>query len=134
MVDGHLTNRLQVAKEGNGNNNQEVDPNFDRKLDLITAGAQPFVREHLLTRITRENCQIIINYILAMQTEVSLSQTYRIDTINKLKRFAEFHNLKSFRDITRQDIIDFLDSLRKPESVDPLHLWIGTYEINRTIC
>lgn len=114
MVDGHLTNRLQVAKEGNGNNNQEVDPNFDRKLDLITAGAQPFVREHLLTRITRENCQIIINYILAMQTEVSLSQTYRIDTINKLKRFAEFHNLKSFRDITRQDIIDFLDNFRKP--------------------
>lgn len=133
MVDGHLTNRLQVAKEGNGNNNQEVDPNFDRKLDLITAGAQPFVREHLLTRITRENCQIIINYILAMQTEVSLSQTYRIDTINKLKRFAEFHNLKSFRDITRQDIIDFLDSLRKPESIDPLHQWIGTHEINRTI-
>lgn len=134
MVDGHLTNRLQVAKEGNGNNNQEVDPNFDRKLDLITAGAQPFVKEHLLTRITREDCQIIINYILAMQTEVSPYQTYRIDTINKLKRFAEFHNLKSFRDITRQDIIDFLDSLRKPESVDPLHLWIGTYEINRTIC
>ncbi|MDQ3851220.1 MAG: hypothetical protein M3299_00120 [Thermoproteota archaeon] len=97
------------------------DPNFDRKFDLISAGAQPFVKEHLLTRITKENCLIIVSYILAMQTEVSPSQTYRIGTINKLKYFAEFHHPKSFRDITRQDIIDFLDSLRKPESIDPLH-------------
>jgi integrase/recombinase XerD len=35
--------------------------------------------------------------------------------------------------MTRQDIIDFLDRLRKPESVDPLHQWIGSYEINRIV-
>ena len=76
-------NKLQPYN--NGEKEEDDDPNFDRKLDLITAGAQPFVKEHLLTRITKENCQIIINYILAMQTEVSPSQTYRIGTINKLK-------------------------------------------------
>jgi hypothetical protein len=32
------------------------DPNFDRKLDLITEGCRPFVKEHLLTKISRENC------------------------------------------------------------------------------
>jgi hypothetical protein len=47
------------------------DPNFDRKLDSNTAGAKPFVKEHLLTKISRENCQIIVKYIMAMQTEVS---------------------------------------------------------------
>jgi hypothetical protein len=31
------------------------DPNFDRKLDLITEGAKPFVKNHLLVKITREN-------------------------------------------------------------------------------
>jgi len=97
------------------------DPNFERKLDIITAGAQPFVREHLLHRISNENCSTIINYMLAMQTEVSPSQTYRDNIIIKLKQFSESHNSKSFSDITRQDIIDFLDSFRKPESVDPLH-------------
>jgi len=30
--------------------------------------------------------------------------------------------------MTRQDVIDYLESFRKPESVDPLHQWIGTYE------
>lgn len=64
-----------------------------------------------------------------MQVEVSPSPSYRIDSINKLKHFTEFHNPKSLRDITIQDIIDFLDSLRKPENIDPLDKWIGIHEI-----
>lgn len=31
--------------------------------------------------------------------------------------------------MTREDILSFLDSFRKPESVDPLHKWIGTYNL-----
>jgi integrase len=75
-----------------------------------------------------------------MQTEVSPSERYRLDTINKLKRLAEFHggaglgnNNKSYRDMTRQHVIDFLDSFRKPESVDPLHKWVGSYNLINAI-
>jgi hypothetical protein len=86
-----------------------------------------------LTNITRKNCKIIVDYILTMQTEIGPSQTYRIDTINKLKYFAEFHNPKPFTDMTRQDVIDFLDRFRKPEPVDPLHKWVSTYESYRIV-
>ncbi len=42
----------------------------------------------------------------------------------KLKHFAEVIEPKAFHDITRQDIIiDFLDSYRRPETVDTLHRW-----------
>jgi integrase len=109
------------------------DPNFDRKLDLITAGARPHIREHLLTRITTVNCKTIIAYILALQAENNPSQGYRIDIISKLKQLAEFHHPKSFHDMTREDIIEFLDRLRKPESVDPLHHWQGSYANNLAI-
>jgi integrase len=109
------------------------DPNFDRKLDVITASALPHLKEHLLTKISRENCQTIINYILALQTEVGPSDSYRISTIQVLKHFAEFHKPKTFAEITRQDIVDFLDSFRKPESADTLHKWIGTYEFYRIL-
>lgn len=109
------------------------DPNFDRKLDLITAGAKPYIKDHLLTRITRGNCLVIINYILALQTEINPAEQYRVSTIFKLKQLAERYNPKAFKDMTRQDIIDFLDRFRKPESVDPLHKWIGTYELTRII-
>ena len=33
--------------------------------------------------------------------------------------------------MTREQILDFLDSLRKPEASDPLHKWIGTYDLFR---
>ena len=110
-----------------------TDPNFDRKLDAITAGAKPFVKEHLLTRISGENSLTIVNYILTLQTEVGPSESYRIDTILKLRYFSTFHNSKPFSEMNRQDVIDFLDSFRKPEQVDPLHKWVGTREAYRII-
>ena len=112
---------------------EREDPNFDPKLDLITAGAPHFLREHLLTKITRENCLVNINYVLAMQTETEVSEYYRINKVINLKKLAEFHKTKSFSKITRQDIVEYLDRLRKPESVDPLHQWVGTYELTRVI-
>ena len=39
------------------------DPNFDRKLDAVTAGGSRYVKKHLLTKISRENCQTIVDYI-----------------------------------------------------------------------
>src|SRR5215210_4662078 len=91
-VDSSVYKRQISNSSGDNNNNNNDDPNFDRKLDLITAGGKPFIKQHLLTRITKENCLVIINYILALQTEVSPADTYRIDNIFKLKQLAEFHN------------------------------------------
>ena len=31
----------------------------------------------------------------------------------------------------KDDVLPFLDSVRKPESVDPMHKWIGTYNTYR---
>ena len=71
------------------------DSIFDQRLDLITAGVRPYLKEHLLHKISRENCSVIINYILAMQTETSLSEGYRLDTIHKLKQLANFIDPKN---------------------------------------
>ena len=35
--------------------------------------------------------------------------------------------------MTRQHILSFLDSLRKPETSDPQHKWIGIYNLDRTL-
>lgn len=132
MVEGRLINRHGGNNQQHDQHDQTQDPNFDRKLDLVTADASPFVKNHLLTKISRANCQVIVNYILAFQAEVSPSEGYRIDSIQQLKMLSEFHNSKSFKDMTRDDVLAFLDRLRKPESVDPLHKWKGSYDITRT--
>jgi hypothetical protein len=32
----------------------------------------------------------------------------------------------------REDLLCFLDNYREPESVDPMHKWIGTYNVFMT--
>ncbi|HYX72836.1 MAG TPA: hypothetical protein VE732_08695, partial [Nitrososphaera sp.] len=49
------------------------DPNLDRKLDLITEGCRPFVKEHVLTKISREGGITIINYVLASHCQCNSS-------------------------------------------------------------
>jgi integrase len=131
IEEGHIMVERSSSVDNIFSQIEREDPNFDRKLDLITAGAPHFLKEHLLTKITRENCLVIINYILAMQTETAVSEYYRTNTVINLKKLAEFYKTKPFSKMTRQDIVEYLDRLRKPESVDPLHQWIGTYELTR---
>jgi integrase/recombinase XerD len=40
---------------------------------------------------------------------------------------------KNFKQLTRADILKYLDSLRKSEETDPIHKWIGTYNLRRQL-
>jgi hypothetical protein len=66
-----------------------------------------------------------------MKTETNLSDRYRQDNIALLSQFSSYHNNKPFSSITRQDILIFLDTVRKSEAEDSLHKWIGTYNLYR---
>ncbi len=111
-----------------------ANDNFDhQQLDVVTSGSPPYLKDHLLTRITHVNCKIIIAYVMAFMTEVNPSTNYRQHTIQKLKNLAEFHNPKSFKDLSRDDVIAYMDRLRKSEIADPLHKWVGSYENDRIV-
>jgi hypothetical protein len=105
-------------------------PLLDRKIEEITAGLSARYAKQLHS-MSEGNSAIIVGYIVAMKSEVNLSDHYRRDVIVTLCRFSKFSNDKPFKDSTRSDVIAFLDSFRKPESVDLLHKWIGTYNIYR---
>jgi hypothetical protein len=67
-----------------------------------------------------------------MKIEINLSDSYRKTIVILLSKFSIFFkNQKSFKSITREDVLKFLDNFRKPESVDSMHKWIGTYNTYR---
>ena len=123
---------MQVQEEINKNNNSHNDdPLFDRKVDLVTAGLRASHARCLKNEreVSRNNALIICNYIMSMKTEINLSDIYRKTNLTLLVQFSKFHNQKPFSHITREDLLAFLDSLRKPESVDPMRKWIGSYNL-----
>jgi integrase len=103
---------------------------LERQIDEVCEGIANVYKKNML-RLPEHNIKTIVDYIHAIKTETSLSTNYRRDIIEALTRLNKFVHDSQFKDLTRDDIVAFLDSYRKPESVDPMHRWIGTYNIYR---
>jgi hypothetical protein len=105
---------------------------LDRKIEFVTADLR---RQRELSNdlhsISTESALIISDYIIAMKTEINPSDNYRSDNIKFLHRFSKYNKNKLLKTITRDDIISFLDSYRRPDATDPLHKWIGTHNLFR---
>lgn len=80
----------------------------------------------------KDNVLTICDYISSLRSEINPSYSYRRDIITLLCSLSMFFkNTKPFKEITMQDSISFPDSYRNAEDVDPLHKWIGTYNLYR---
>jgi integrase len=114
-----------------------LELNFDRKPEIVTAG---LTKEHsnLLEKIPREDALTIMDYMRSLNAEVNPSVNYRKDIIKCLTKFITFcrkslysREQTNLKQLDRKDVLVFLDSLRKSEIADPLHRWIGTYNLYR---
>src|SRR5215216_5137412 len=109
------------------------DPLFDTKIDLAIEGIDTFSASNL-RELSKDNAITIVNYIISMKNEINISDGYRKLNIYVLYSISKFfNNRKKYNEFTRDDILQFLDSLGKPEASDPLHKWIGTYNIYRVL-
>jgi integrase len=99
----------------------------DRKIVTATGGLNGYTVRCLTELCSKENASTIAEYILAMRTEINIKDSSRVSTIKSLTWLVEHLDNKSLKKMTRQDVLSYLDSLRKPESADPQHGWIGNY-------
>jgi hypothetical protein len=104
----------------------------DAAIVSATEGLSLNCFHHLHNDVSKKTALTICNYIFSLKSEVNPVDHYRKDVIILLcKLHTFFNNSISFSEITREDLLSFLDSYRKPEDVDPLHKWVGTYNIYR---
>src|SRR5690242_356093 len=69
-----------------------------------------------------------------MPNEINPSINYKTNQIITLSQLSEScNNQKPFSQMTRDDILAYLNNCRKSEEIDQLHKWIGTYNTRR-IC
>src|SRR6266540_7172287 len=95
-------------------------------MDLTT---QATTREQAVVYdIKTQNQKIIDDYIQARKTETNLASSTQVVTSDTLNRCSRYTN-KNFKDVIRDDIVSFLNSVRKSETQDPMHKWIGTYNL-----
>jgi hypothetical protein len=110
---------------------------LERKISLATEGFTMKFCEALLkdrNRLSKENSLTVAEYIISMKREVNPRPSYTRYTIQFLTELSNIVGIaKKFIHMTRDDILRYLDKCRKPENEDPLHKWIGSYNIKRII-
>jgi integrase len=106
---------------------------LERKIVLATecfSGKLPELVLKDRNRLSKENSMIVCEYITAMKREINPRYNYVRSTIQFLSELSRTVGLyKKFIDMTRDDLLSYLDKGRKPENEDPLHKWIGSYNI-----
>jgi hypothetical protein len=120
--------------ECNNNNNNIIENNdiedVKIKIDAITRYQKPYISK-MLNKLLLENpinIEIICNYIVAEQNEINIKESTKETKIKRIIHLSKFFdNKKSFYDMTKEDILDYLNNLRKPSSIDPTHKSIGTW-------
>jgi site-specific recombinase XerD len=80
-------------------------------------------------KLTQENAPVIVHYLKALENEINLSDNYKRINLTTLVYFSRFHSNKKFKEMTKEDIILYLNSLRKNDTADPLHSWVSTYNL-----
>ena len=103
------------------------------KISLATEGLPLYVENWLRIKTSNENTLTISEYALSLRREINPSQNYTKIQIQALVELSEYLNQKPFKELTRLNVLSFLDKFRKTEDRDPLHKWIGTYNLKREI-
>lgn len=109
---------------------RETNQKLDDRIDSITQFASKAYYNKAFKKLAKdcmENATIICNYITAEQNEINIKQTTKEGKIKVLIWLSNFHSGKSFKEMTKVDIISYLSSLRKSHDRDPTQRWIGSY-------
>lgn len=72
-----------------------------------------------------ENAKSICDFIVSERNEINIKDSTAEWHIKVLGQILRFHNFKDFKSITKEDILGFLNSLRKSAEEDPTNKSIG---------
>jgi integrase len=79
-------------------------------------------------RLSKDNALTVSDYIIAMKREVNPRLSYKRSIIQIIAELSKTIGIaKKFIDMTRDDLLSYLDKYRKPENEDPSHKWVGSY-------
>jgi integrase len=124
------TPQITTPKESSLDPEIVLQNELETKIEFITHDlSKPYFRNALakLVKESGDNVDTICDYIIAEINEINIKPLTREGKIKILLWLSNSHRGKSFRNMTKNDILTYLNSSRKSISEDPSQRWIGTY-------
>jgi integrase len=122
-----------LAPELSAQTTSKIDNKLlEKKINALTEGfgttrfCELILRDR--NRLSEENALAVLDYIIAMKREVNPRLNYKRSIIQIIAELSKTTGTtKKFIDMTREDLLSYLDKCRKLENEDQLHKWIGSY-------
>jgi hypothetical protein len=130
-----LQAEFRNVEYSNNNKNNGIEE-LKRKIDTITRYQKPYILKMLNNLLLENpiNAEIICNYIVAEQNEINIKESTKETKIKRIVHLSKFFdNKKSFYSMTKGDILDYLNNIRKSSSIDPTHKSIGTWNARQML-
>src|SRR5215204_4935843 len=97
--------------------NEKNGYSLEKKIDIITKSLSRGYYKNILIKLAGrniENANIICDYIISEKTEINIKNSTKDSRIKVLVWLSNFFEDKiSFQEMTKQDILNYLNSLRK---------------------
>jgi hypothetical protein len=119
----------------NIHHHNDVLIDLDKKIKSLTKGASSYYNSLFknLSLKNRNNAKILYEFLESEYNIQNVKLSTIVTHIKAICLFNEYISYKDFEKITKEDIIYYLSSLRKTESDDPTHKWIGTYNTRQMV-
>jgi len=126
------TTHVHTSSQSSIRNENIHDIELARKITIAAEGFTTHKFCELVlkdrNRLSKEKALTVCDYAIAMKREVNPRLSYKRYTIQVLSELSKAVGIeRKFIDMTRDDVLCYLDNCRKPENEDPMHKWIGTY-------
>jgi hypothetical protein len=121
---------MQISTEIPSPNIKTSQTEILRKIESITHDLSKPYFCNALKRLAKDSCDnanIICDYIISEINEINIKPLTREGKIKILIWLSNYHPGKSFRNMSKSDVLSYLNSSRKSVSEDPSRRWIGTY-------
>lgn len=119
------------------NNDDVIIIDLEKNIQSLTKGvASSHYYNSLFKKMSLINIQnaTILYEFLQSEHNIQNVKPSTISThIKAICLFNKYLGYKDFTKITKDDIISYLGSLKKKESDDPSHKWIGTYNTRQMV-
>ncbi len=109
--------------------NASPEEDLERKINSITEQQRGYLKSIFkkMAQANPHNGVILYDFLITQQNELNIKESTKENILKKIVWLSVFLNHKTFHEITKEDILGYLNSIRKPVSGDPTHKWIGTY-------
>ena len=117
-----LANNIQNSSD------LDLDKNIESFLLLLTKKSSPYYKSLFIKMSSAniQNAKLLSEFLITELDSQNLKLSTLLSHLHIIHFFSRYLQYKDFEKITKNDIVEYLNSLRKTELDNPTHKWVGT--------